>query len=55
MPRQHRYTASVAWTGDLGTGTSSYTAYSRDHVVRFPGKPEIAGSSDPAFRGDPGA
>ncbi len=53
MPREHRYSASVQWTGNLGTGTSAYTAYARDHVVRFPGKREIEGSSDPAFRGDP--
>ncbi|HEY2512360.1 MAG TPA: OsmC family protein [Polyangiaceae bacterium] len=49
----HSYAARVVWTGNLGPGTSSYRAYSRDHEVRLPGKPPIAGSSDPAFRGDP--
>ena len=33
-------------------GTSQYAAYSRDHEVIGAGKASIAGSSDPAFRGD---
>lgn len=54
MPRDktHRYIATVEWTGNLGQGTADYRAYSRDHVIRADGKPELAGSSDPAFRGD---
>lgn len=52
MRRKHHYEVKVVWTGDLGSGTSSYTAYSRDYEMRAPGKPAIAGSSDPAFRGD---
>jgi organic hydroperoxide reductase OsmC/OhrA len=41
------------WTGNLGTGTSSYTAYSRAHELSGTGKAAaIPGSSDPAFRGD---
>jgi organic hydroperoxide reductase OsmC/OhrA len=43
----------VRWTGDLGTGTSGYRAYKRDHEISAPGKPVIPGSSDPTFRGDP--
>jgi organic hydroperoxide reductase OsmC/OhrA len=50
--RTHRYQTSVEWTGNLGQGTADYRAYSRDHVVSAPGRPELAGSSDPAFRGD---
>jgi organic hydroperoxide reductase OsmC/OhrA len=53
MAREHRYRLEVAWTGDRGTGTSSYTAYGREHEIRASGKPPLAGSSDPAFRGDP--
>lgn len=49
---QHSYTVNVTWTGDLGEGTRSYRAYSRDHELTAPGRPTIAGSSDPAFRGD---
>ncbi|MGH9466934.1 MAG: OsmC family protein [Terriglobales bacterium] len=49
----HRYEVSVRWTGNLGTGTSAYTAYRRDHEISAAGgKPVIAGCSDPAFRGD---
>ena len=54
MPdRTHRYRVTLDWTGDLGTGTSSYRAYSRDHSISAPGKADVAGSSDPAFLGDP--
>jgi organic hydroperoxide reductase OsmC/OhrA len=53
MSRTHEYTAEVRWTGNRGTGTSSYRDYDRTNDVRADGKPTIAGSSDPAFRGDP--
>jgi len=53
--RLHRYEILTRWTGNLGTGTSAYTAYSRDHEVSAPGKETpIPGSSDPAFRGNRG-
>ena len=44
----------VEWTGNLGTGTSGYRDYSRDHDVRgiTADLPAIHGSADPAFRGD---
>ena len=48
----HRYATSLEWTGNLGSGTSGYRDYGRDHVHGAPGKPDIAGSSDPHFRGD---
>jgi organic hydroperoxide reductase OsmC/OhrA len=51
--RQHRYQVTVRWTGNLGSGTSSYKAYARDHEIEAAGEPPIPGSSDPAFRGDP--
>lgn len=50
--REHRYTVRLDWEGDRGGGTRSYTAYGREHRFSAPGKPTIAGSSDPAFRGD---
>ncbi|TCK42174.1 organic hydroperoxide reductase OsmC/OhrA [Paraburkholderia sp. BL8N3] len=53
MAKKHHYTLTVVWTGDQGSGTSRYDAYSRDHLVRVPNKPAIEASSDPAFRGDP--
>lgn len=51
--RDHTYTVRVEWTGDLGEGTAGYRAYARDHLISAGSKPEILGSSDPAFRGDP--
>lgn len=48
----HEYEVCVDWTGNKGAGTKTYQGYTRDHVIRVGGKPEIAGSSDPAFRGD---
>jgi organic hydroperoxide reductase OsmC/OhrA len=54
MTRQHRYETQVVWTGNLGQGTSGYRAYARDHEIHAQGRPPVAGSSDPAFRGDPG-
>lgn len=50
--KQHTYTTHTEWTGNLGLGTADYRAYSREHVISAPGKPELPGSSDPAFRGD---
>ena len=52
--REHRYTPILTWTGNEGSGTSSYRAYSRDYLIVVQGRPDIAGSSDPAFRGDAG-
>jgi organic hydroperoxide reductase OsmC/OhrA len=49
---EHKYKLTVAWTGNRGSGTSGYRDYGRDHVISAEGKPDIAGSSDPAFRGD---
>ena len=47
MSKQHTYRATVEWAGNLGSGTSSYTAYSRDYTVQIAGKPDLLGSSDP--------
>ena len=51
--RRHEYRMTSRWTGNSGSGTSAYTAYSRAHECMGPGKlAPIPGSSDPAFRGD---
>lgn len=52
MEKKHQYHATITWTGNRGTGTSGYAAYDRDHIIAAAGKPEIPGSSDPAFRGN---
>src|ERR1022692_2934541 len=52
--REHQYRVTTTWTGNLGTGTSDYRAYSRNHEIKILGKrAPIPGSSDQAFRGDP--
>ncbi len=52
MNNAHGFKVSVTWTGNQGHGTASYTSYERCHEISGDGKPVIAGSSDPAFRGD---
>ncbi len=49
----HAYRTRVVWEGNSGDGTSSYTAYARDYRTVIDGKPDLLGSADPAFRGDP--
>lgn len=50
--KTHHYTTLVEWTGNRGTGTSSYRDYERSHTIRVDDKAVIQGSSDPFFRGD---
>ncbi|MEZ5400781.1 MAG: OsmC family protein [Bryobacteraceae bacterium] len=53
MGREHRYSITTAWTGNLGSGTSGYREYSRNHELSAAGKASaIPCSSDAAFRGD---
>ncbi len=63
VSRSHSYHVSVTWTGNLGSGTAGYRSYGRNHEVaadiahdpaRRQAPQPIAGSSDAAFRGDPG-
>ena len=51
--KTHSYEIALEWIGDRGSGTSRYDAYDRAHLLTAPGKPDIPGSSDPHFRGDP--
>ena len=46
-----RYDVTVQWAGNGGAGTTDYASYSRDHRITAAGKPALAGSADPAFRG----
>lgn len=52
MKGQHHYQATIKWTGNKGTGTDHYKNYERSHEISIENKPDISGSSDPAFRGD---
>ncbi len=54
MSEAHDFEARIVWTGNRGTGTSDYRAFTRDWEVRTPGKPAIACSNDPRLGGDPG-
>lgn len=47
----HHYRVGVRWTGNLGSGTSTYGGYSRRHSVELPGKPPFEASADTQFRG----
>ena len=52
MSKLHQYQSEIVWTGNLGTGTSSYKDYERSYTISSPQKPVILGSSDPMFRGE---
>ena len=51
--RAHHYALRLRWTGNRGEGTTGYKAYSRSYDVSIEGKPDLQGSADPAFLGDP--
>lgn len=53
MAKDHIYRVTTTWVGNQGTGTQTYKGYTRDHVYSADGKPDLLGSADPAFRGDP--
>ncbi|MEM9529253.1 MAG: OsmC family protein [Bacteroidota bacterium] len=54
MATDHHFTIKTEWTGNRGSGTLDYRAYSRSHSISAVGKSApIEGSSDPKFRGDP--
>jgi organic hydroperoxide reductase OsmC/OhrA len=50
MPAQ-AYEIQLIWEGNRGSGTAGYTGYERDYRVLVNGKPDLAGSADPLFRG----
>ncbi|MGE5538754.1 MAG: OsmC family protein [Gemmatimonas sp.] len=51
--REHRYEATLTWTGASAGPTRTYQSYSREWRMDFDGKPALVGSADPTFRGDP--
>ena len=52
MHPNHHYQLTLKWTGNKGTGTSSYRAYDRNHEILIEGKTTLLGSADPSFHGD---
>jgi organic hydroperoxide reductase OsmC/OhrA len=51
MP-SHEFECLLTWTGSQKGPTSSYQSYSREYSVEIAGKPTLAGSAAPPFRGD---
>ena len=52
MAHEHRYEIKLTWTGAAQGPTQDYKSYSREYRIEAPGKPTLAASADPAFRGD---
>lgn len=52
MTNDHHYKLQLRWDGDPAIGTASYATYDRRFCVLVEGKPALAGSADPMFRGD---
>lgn len=50
---RHDYTVKLVWTGARQGPTATYQGYSREFTYSSNGKPELTGSADPIFRGDP--
>ncbi len=53
MSRAHDFTSRIVWTGNRGSGTSSYQAYDRTWDIAVQGKPVVSCSNDPMLGGDP--
>ena len=53
MHRDHAYRALLVWEGNHGEGTSTYQAYGRRWRAFIEGKPDLVGTADPSFRGEP--
>jgi organic hydroperoxide reductase OsmC/OhrA len=54
MEHEYHYSIDTTWTGNSGSGTKDYRAYTRDHEICAEGKiAPVPGSSDKAFLGDP--
>lgn len=51
--KKHRYEARIVWNAGADGPPKSYDSFSRTHRIEIAGKPTIAGTSDPAFHGDP--
>lgn len=54
MAHEHHFAARLVWTGAAQGPTKDYETYSREYRIEIEGKPALAGSADPTFRGDPG-
>jgi len=53
MAQEHQYRAKVEWSGGWQGGVFDYASYSRQFTAQLDGKPDLIGSADPSFKGDP--
>jgi organic hydroperoxide reductase OsmC/OhrA len=53
MSQEHAYRTLVRWQGSQAGAPFTYPSYPRAYSVSVPGKPDIQGSADPLFHGDP--
>jgi len=53
MTSHSEFNSRIQWTGNTGTGTSSYQGYLRTWDIAVPGKPIVHCSNDPHLGGDP--
>lgn len=53
MTRLHHYKSQLIWTGNSGSGTLNYKSYDRSFTIKIDNKPDLKGSSETSFRGDP--
>ena len=49
----HQYEVTTVWDAASSGTTQDYRSYSRNHRIHIEGKPALAASADPKFRGDP--
>ncbi|MDN5726853.1 MAG: OsmC family protein [Propionibacteriales bacterium] len=52
MAREHHYDLDIDWTPSTTGGTADVRRFGREHQVSAEGAGVLAGSADPAFRGD---
>ena len=52
MASVHSFAVRVVWTGNRGSGTSTYRGYGRENEISTEGKPDILGSSARVFHGN---
>jgi len=50
----HAYNAHIVWTGAAKGPAANYATYSREFRAEISGKPALAGSADPSYKGDAG-
>jgi organic hydroperoxide reductase OsmC/OhrA len=50
---EHTYEVNVTWTGNRGQGTRDIRGYDRALTISADGPPDLLGSADPGYLGDP--